>query len=1305
MVNVEEKEFLEMVVSCLRKSGMDLKADQIKHAGFLELGMDSIMILQLIDSVNEKYNGCYRGNNSKIILPPNYIPPIHTDSAPLPHKLTLEFYSQEELVEYLRGGCTLESMKNAFKYFKDRLCLGIRERVDKSDENPSGLSDHYKWFTYKDIYTRSQLLSKGISHFIQPRELIGICGNNCLEWYISDFASLWNGLVVVPIHHTYNSNSMLEVILNSEISVIVVNRETIKLLRPILLDDKYNGLKLIIHMEDDYDVDLVDEIVKHCNLENSGNRWKLEFKTISDLYKLGALNGGKYVWKPVDDKEIVEVIYSSGTTGVPKGIPSTDRVWNQTITRDFLEYPSVKCSFASLAHSQRLSDWCYLFQGQRVGIYSGSTETLFEDLKILRPTHLSAVPRFWNKIYSQFINDRNLELEKLKTRDDGSDKEFSFSEVEEIDAKLYKRYHSLFGDRIRLLVNGGAQISNDVLTFLRNCWSLIRVSNSYGITETYGISSNGFLYQDVKIRLEAVPELDYFPSDEPYPRGELWVKTPFMAQSYYKNPELTKQSFDEDGYFKTGDIVELVGPRSIRFIDRKKHAFKLCNGEFVAPEVLEGLFLSSPLIDQIFIYGDILQTFLVAIVVPNKKYINDKDSNNNNNNNLRNLILQDINRISKEKNLPNYETPKSVSLELDINWKIENQFLTSSGKPKRPKLYEHYKENIDRMYIELNDYQKSIINSKDKRDILAKYIKSILNLDIPENTHDILSFDLSFSDIGGDSLSAVKLCSLLKEKENIDISPKLLLNRDITIDSIINGGVKIPKINWYNEMKLDADNIENNNNNYDDISDLVNNNLKEISSRNHLNIFITGSTGYLGSFILGTLLNQIELDSRLNTIDKVYVLLRGDFKSTTKARDHLKSILLKMEINLENPNLIYEKVEPLFGDLSKPNFGLVDTEFEMLSNSVDIIIHNGAIVNMALPYPNLKSTNVSSTKDIIKLSRNGKPKLLVYISTMGIFTNEFYTESTIPTLENMDYMSGYSQSKLVSDVLVRKAAKRYGIPTIICRPATIYCHSETGVDNKYDFYSLITKTIIERGLYPDTSQDNPQINLSPVDWVSNSIVKLLINQLYPSSSRCNGFDTFTNPKIYHLLNPDTISFDIYCKTIQSVIPTLKQVSYSDWKKAVIVPESSLFPIQHAFINNDKFPGSNNKKKIETERLVIRCYKPKEDVLKFIESIRVSLDHLSPWMPWTTTHQQQNDPNEDEFIKNKIELLTFFSEQFELGHDYTYAIFDKNELELIGSSGLHPRIEPKDEAMEIGYWINVNHVNKGIATEVVKVLNN
>ena len=120
----------------------------------------------------------------------------------------------------------------------------------------------------------------------------------------------------------------------------------------------------------------------------------------------------------------------------------------------------------------------------------------------------------------------------------------------------------------------------------------------------------------IDYRLVDVPELGYFRTDRPHPRGELLVKSETMFPGYYKRPEVTADVFDADGYYRTGDIVAEVGPDQLRYLDRRNNVLKLSQGEFVTVSKLEAVFGDSPLVRQIFVYGNSARSYLLAVVVP-----------------------------------------------------------------------------------------------------------------------------------------------------------------------------------------------------------------------------------------------------------------------------------------------------------------------------------------------------------------------------------------------------------------------------------------------------------------------------------------------------------------------------------------------------------------------------------------------------------------------------------------------------------------------------------------------------------------
>jgi long-chain acyl-CoA synthetase len=179
------------------------------------------------------------------------------------------------------------------------------------------------------------------------------------------------------------------------------------------------------------------------------------------------------------------------------------------------------------------------------------------------------------------------------------------------------------------MVTGSAPIDVTVLDFLKITFC-VPVLEGYGLTESSAGSCLtrmndpiaghvGGPIPSLRLRLKDVPEMSYFSTDKPYPRGELCMKGPSIFSGYYLRPDKTAEAFDKKGWFMTGDVVQVFENGSIKIIDRSKNIFKLSQGEYIAPEKLENIFVLSPFVEQSFVYGDSLKNCVVAIVVPDAK--------------------------------------------------------------------------------------------------------------------------------------------------------------------------------------------------------------------------------------------------------------------------------------------------------------------------------------------------------------------------------------------------------------------------------------------------------------------------------------------------------------------------------------------------------------------------------------------------------------------------------------------------------------------------------------------------------------
>lgn len=217
----------------------------------------------------------------------------------------------------------------------------------------------------------------------------------------------------------------------------------------------------------------------------------------------------------------------------------------------------------------------------------------------------------------------------------------------------------------------------------------------------------------IKIRLKDLPEMEYMSTDKPYPRGEICMTGPCIFKAYYKRPDKTSEAFDEDGWFKSGDVGMIYPNGSIKIIDRSKNIFKLSQGEYIAPEKLENVYVLSPFIAQSMVYGDSMQSCCVAIVIPEEAAVKKWGDDNGMtvdgtvdpekviaDEGFKKAVMDDMLRLGKENNLSGLEKPKDIFLTTDA-FSIENDMLTPTFKLKRNIAKKVYQERIDEMYAKL----------------------------------------------------------------------------------------------------------------------------------------------------------------------------------------------------------------------------------------------------------------------------------------------------------------------------------------------------------------------------------------------------------------------------------------------------------------------------------------------------------------------------------------------------------------------------------------------------------------------------
>uniref|UniRef100_A0A1A8MIW7 Long-chain-fatty-acid--CoA ligase n=1 Tax=Nothobranchius pienaari TaxID=704102 RepID=A0A1A8MIW7_9TELE len=576
----------------------------------------------------------------------------------------------------------------------------------------------YKWMSYKEVTARAEHVGSGLLHQgCQPNsnQFIGVFAQNRPEWIISELACYTYSMVVVPLYDTLGADAIRFIINTADISTVICDKmEKAQVLLNNVERKDTPRLGRIILM-DAFDSDVVER----------GKSCGVHVQALQEVEALGRDHYRKPIPPAPDDLSIV--CFTSGTTGNPKGVMLT----HGNVVADFAGFLKVTdkvifpnqddclISFLPLAHMfERLIENVVYCHGGRIGFYQGDIRLLPDDMKALRPTIFPVVPRLLNRMYDKIFSQANTPLKRwllnFAAKRKGAEVSRGIIRSDSIwDKIFFSKIQASLGGRLRMIITGAAPTSPTVLGFLRAALGC-QVYEAYGQTEctagctytTPGDWTSGHVGAPLPcnlIKLVDVPEKNYFASKG---EGEVCVKGPNVFKGYLKDPERTAETLDVDGWLHTGDIGKWLPNGTLKIIDRKKHIFKLAQGEYISPEKIENIYIRSEPVAQLYVHGDSLQSCLVGIVVPDpevmpewakKKGLLGTYKDLCKNTELKKAILEDLVRLGKANGLLSFEQVKNIYIYSEM-FSIENGLLTPTLKAKRPELKEFFKAKIDDLY-------------------------------------------------------------------------------------------------------------------------------------------------------------------------------------------------------------------------------------------------------------------------------------------------------------------------------------------------------------------------------------------------------------------------------------------------------------------------------------------------------------------------------------------------------------------------------------------------------------------------------
>ncbi|XP_076025837.1 long-chain-fatty-acid--CoA ligase 1-like [Genypterus blacodes] len=576
----------------------------------------------------------------------------------------------------------------------------------------------YEWLSYSEVKERTEnlgsaFLHRGHSKTTDPH--IGIFSQNRPEWTISELACYTYSLVSVPLYDTLGTEAITYIVDKASISTIVCDVESKVNLVLECVKDKTHSVKTIVLMQSPSE-----------ELVSRGQQAGIQIISLLEMEAIGKANHQQPV--PPQPEDMAVICFTSGTTGSPKGAMLThgNIVCNCSA---FIKVTEIECplspsdvhiSYLPMAHMfDRVVQGVMFVQGAKIGYFQGDIRLLMDDMLTLKPTVFPVVPRLLNRMYDKIFGQANSSLKRwvlgYAFRQKEAEMKNGIVRQNSIwDRLIFRKVQASLGGHVRLMITGAAPISPAVLTFLRAAIGC-QFYEGYGQTEcTAGCTltlpgdwSAGHVGAPLpcnSIKLVDVTEMNYLASNG---EGEVCIKGPNVFKGYLKDPEKTKETIDEDGWVHTGDIGKWLPNGTLKIVDRKKHIFKLAQGEYIAPEKIENVYVRSDAVAQLYVHGDSLQACLVAVVVPDpdflpawaKKTLGLQGSYQElcDREDVKAAVLQDLVQLGKEAGLKSFEQVKAICIHTEM-FSVQNGLLTPTLKSKRADLRQHFRPQIDELY-------------------------------------------------------------------------------------------------------------------------------------------------------------------------------------------------------------------------------------------------------------------------------------------------------------------------------------------------------------------------------------------------------------------------------------------------------------------------------------------------------------------------------------------------------------------------------------------------------------------------------
>ena len=541
------------------------------------------------------------------------------------------------------------------------------------------------------------LVSRGlIALNIQKGDRVSVSANNRVEWNIFDIAVQQIGAILVPLYPTSSESDYSFIINNASVKLIVVSNKE--------LFDKVEKIRP--------NTPSLSSVFTFDEVEGATN-WKSIHEQAANVEETEVTKR----MAEVAPEDMVTIIYTSGTTGNPKGVMLSHINLLSNVEACIAPIPASQgskvLSFLPVCHVyERMLHYLYMYLGCSI-YFAESMETIGENIREVKPEVFSAVPRLIEKVFDK-IMAKGDDLSGIKRKlffwavalaeeYDFMGKSAWYTFKLTIARKLiFKKWQEALGGNVRAIASGSAALQPRLARIFFAAG--LPILEGYGLSETSPVVSVNCFVKGIRIGCvgQLIEKVEVKIAED----GEILVKGPNVMMGYFENEEATKEVFDVDGWFHTGDIGMFQEDKFLKITDRKKEIFKTSGGKYIVPQAMENKFKESRFIEQIMVVGE-GEKFPAAFIVPNFAYIREwaekkgDDFSTLSNAEIANseLVFDRINLEVNEYNQQygNWEQLKKFSL-LENEFSIAASELTPTLKLKRKRIMENYQHLYSKMY-------------------------------------------------------------------------------------------------------------------------------------------------------------------------------------------------------------------------------------------------------------------------------------------------------------------------------------------------------------------------------------------------------------------------------------------------------------------------------------------------------------------------------------------------------------------------------------------------------------------------------